>query len=59
VDRIERWEMRRKIRRLRALAPSAEAQYSVACCKGHVDDHGRRTIAAFEARLARLREVLA
>jgi len=59
VDRIERWEMRRKIRRLRALAPSAEAQYSVACCKGHADDHGRRTIAAFEARLARLREVLA
>ena len=56
VDRLEAWEMERKIRRLGAGVTSGvasgEERYGPAVCKGHVDGHRRRTLAAYEARLA-------
>ena len=53
-DRLERWEMTRKIARLSALSRSIELRYDAACCKGHADEHGRRILAAFDDRVARL-----
>ncbi len=57
-DRFERWEMRRKSRQLCAVSNSSEIRYDATCCKGHADEHGRRVLAAFEARLALLSEVI-
>lgn len=54
VDRFERWEMGRKVARLSAASTSAETRYDATCCKGHADEHGRRVMAAYEARLDRL-----
>jgi hypothetical protein len=54
LDRLERWEMRRKIARLASGATSAEQRFGPAICKGHFEEHRRRTLAAYEARLARL-----
>lgn len=54
VDRFERWEMERKVARLTAASASIETRYDAACCKGHADEHGRRVMAAYEARLVRL-----
>lgn len=56
ADRLERWEMNRKTRRLCAASASSETRYDATCCKGHADEHGRRVLAAFESRLNRLRE---
>lgn len=51
-DRIEAWEMRRKIRKLNAQrGPSAEADFSADWCKGHFGGYGRRTLEAYAARL--------
>lgn len=58
ADRVERWEMNRKIRRLTAESRSSETRYDEARCKGHADEHGRRALAAFDARLRRLAEVI-
>jgi hypothetical protein len=55
-DRIERWEMRRKVRRLSSEAASTETRYDATCCKGHSEEHGRRSLAAFHARLRELEE---
>lgn len=55
-DRIDRWEMGRKVRRLSAEAASTETRYDATCCKGHSEEHGRRSLAAFHARLRRLEE---
>lgn len=53
ADRLERWEMQRKVRRLAAQAPgSPEAQFGPDWCKGHFDGHGGRALAAYSARLA-------
>lgn len=53
-DAIERWEQRRKIPRLEAQAAgrgaSEEAGFSADWCKGHLDGHGSRIRAAYEAR---------
>jgi hypothetical protein len=57
-DRLERWEMRRKVRRLRSASASPEARYDDRVCKGHVDGHAARAALAAEARLGvLLREV--
>ncbi len=56
---VERWEMERKVRRFRVLAPSAEARFDAACCKGHFEGHGRRVLEAYRERLARLSGVAA
>jgi hypothetical protein len=56
VDRLERWEMRRKVARLSAAASSTETRYDPTCCKGHANEHGRRVLAAYEARLRELGE---
>jgi hypothetical protein len=58
ADRVERWEMNRKTRQLQAVSASTETRYDATCCKGHADEHGRRVLAAFEARLSRLNEVI-
>jgi len=59
VSRFEQWEMNRKVRRLRAEAPSTqEAQYDATMCKGHVDGHHAHILAAFDERSARWRVTL-
>lgn len=54
VDRVERWEMRRKVRRLRAATRSPEARYDAQRCKGHVEGHAERAAAAADARFHEL-----
>jgi hypothetical protein len=52
---VERWEMRRKIRKLgRQGRGNLEASFSPEWCKGHFQGYGQRTLAAFEARLGAL-----
>ena len=55
-DRLERWEMRRKVRRLRAATRSPEARYDAQRCKGHVEGHAGRAATAVEARFRALLE---
>ncbi len=55
-DRFERWEMTRKVAELSRASSSGEVRYDATCCKGHADEHGRRVLAAFEARLRLLGE---
>ena len=57
VAGIERWEMRRKVRRLRRLAPdTTEVHFDATICKGHFAEHRARTLRAFDARLRTLEE---
>jgi len=58
-DRLEHWEMHRKVARLSAGATSAELRFDESVCKGHVDEHRHRTLARFRERLARLNEAVA
>ena len=58
-DRLERWEMRRKVARLSAGPTSAEVRFDESVCRGHVDEHRHRTLARFRERLARLNEAVA
>jgi hypothetical protein len=52
---LERWEMDRKIRRLRReQADSPESQFSADCCKGHAHRHQERILVALNERLDRL-----
>ncbi|MGA7670636.1 MAG: hypothetical protein WBW04_09450 [Nitrolancea sp.] len=52
---VERWEMRRKIRKFATDADrAAEASFSADWCKGHVHDHGRLILAAYSAHSAEL-----
>lgn len=54
---LERWEMNRKIRKFTTQAPAhAEIRFSAERCQGHFDGYGKRTMAAFEARVGRERE---
>jgi hypothetical protein len=47
---LERWESRRKLRKFSAMSQAhREASFSADWCKGHVHDHGRLILAAFEA----------
>lgn len=50
-ERIERWEMQRKIRRLSRIAGDVpEASFSPEWCKGHVSGHEGRILAAYDDR---------
>ncbi len=53
---LERWEMERKIRKFRQQNGSGEADFCADWCKGHFQDHGRRTLEAFTERLRQLEE---
>jgi hypothetical protein len=48
VARIERWEMERKVRKLTRDSGHSEAAYSADWCKGHVNGHGDRILAAYQ-----------
>jgi hypothetical protein len=50
---LERWEMNRKIRRF-SQQPALETAFSVDYCKGHFEDHGRRTLDQYTERLEKL-----
>lgn len=54
VDRLERWEMDRKVARLRAASPTGETRFDATTCKGHFGGHRHRTLAELRARLERL-----
>jgi hypothetical protein len=56
VDRLERWEMNRKIARFTAAADAStvELRFSATVCKGHFEGHRARALGAYEERLARL-----
>jgi hypothetical protein len=52
---IERWEMRRKVRKLGARADGhVEAVFGPKWCKGHFGDHGQLTLARYAERLRTL-----
>jgi hypothetical protein len=44
VSRLERWEMDRKIERLRQRSASTEVRFDATTCKGHFGEHRRRTL---------------
>jgi hypothetical protein len=54
--RLERWEMNRKIRKLRnQVPPSADSvAFSSDVCRGFFSGHRRRTLLEFQARVSRL-----
>lgn len=53
--RLERWEKERKLRRFHAAsALEPEARFTADVCKGHVDGHGSRVLAAYRERLSDL-----
>jgi hypothetical protein len=55
--RIERWEMRRKIRRFGNRAnPSGEAAFGPDWCKGHFGGYGERVLEAFATRVRSLED---
>lgn len=50
---LERWEMNRKIARLRReQSASFESYFSADVCKGHIDKHGENVVTALAVRLA-------
>lgn len=51
---FEAWEMGRKLKKFGL--PGPELRFDADHCQGHFDGHGRRTLAAFAARLAELLE---
>ena len=55
-DRIERWEMRRKIAKLSAQIPkNADAvSFSADACRGFTSGHGNRTLTEFDKRMRQL-----
>jgi hypothetical protein len=48
---VDRWEMRRKLRRFAARGITAEVAFNADCCKGHFEGHGQRIMAAYQERL--------
>jgi hypothetical protein len=51
-NRIERWEMSRKVRKLGLQSDGhAEAAFGPDWCKGHFGDHGLLTMGRFQDRL--------
>ncbi len=49
---LESWEMNRKLQKFSALnGAHTEARFSASWCKGHLDEHGQRTLQAFQERL--------
>jgi len=59
LDPIERWEMRRKIRRLtdRLEREGGSVAFSADECRGHFAGHDTRVLAAYRARLAQYMEI--
>ncbi len=56
-DRLERWEMSRKLRKFGQLAGNhLETNFSADVCKGHFDGHENRTMEAFRERKNILQE---
>ncbi len=54
-DRLEQWEMRRKVARLtKQGAGNAEAHFTASVCKGHFDRHNQRVMIAYAERLKEL-----
>lgn len=54
-ERLERWEMNRKIHRLQAQDPAAgETIFNCDQCKGHFGGYGGKTLVAYRERLAGL-----
>lgn len=52
---LETWEMQRKIRRFGAEGDaSEEAAFCADWCKGHFEDHGRRTLSSYDQRIRAL-----
>jgi hypothetical protein len=57
---LERWEMRRKIRKLGFRGNGhVEATFGPDWCKGHFGDHGQVTLARYSERLQALGDVAA
>lgn len=54
-QRLEQWEMGRKLRKFHAAAGgAAESSFSADWCKGHFEAHHERIITAYQARLEAL-----
>ncbi len=60
LDPVERWEMRRKVRRLTARLEreGGSVAFSAHECRGHFAAHDARVLAAYRARLAQYAEIL-
>ena len=55
LDRLERWEMDRKVRKFERLARvCSETAFSADWCKGHFASHGKSTLIAFQERMGAL-----
>jgi hypothetical protein len=58
-DRLESWEMTRKIRKFTREMPAGdEVAFSADWCKGHFDAHGEQTLNAYAERLQLVEELL-
>lgn len=58
-DRLERWEMRRKLLKFDRLARDhPEACFGPDYCKGHLDDHGQQVRLAYRSRLSAFERAL-
>ena len=53
IDRIERWEMGRKVARFTAGEASEELRFTETACKGHFEGHRLRALDAYHGRVAR------
>jgi hypothetical protein len=53
-NRLETWEMQRKILKFAHQGGNIETAFSPEWCKGHFDGHGQRVMAAYRERLAAL-----
>jgi hypothetical protein len=52
-DRLESWEMHRKLLKFDPLARDhPEACFGPESCKGHIDDHGQQVLLAYSGRLS-------
>jgi hypothetical protein len=56
VGRLERWEMDRKIARLRVESATGEVRFDESICKGHFEGYRQQVLAAFDARLVERRQ---
>jgi hypothetical protein len=52
VGAVERWEMMRKIARLRTPSTTGEVRFDESICKGHFEGYRHQVLQAFSARLA-------
>jgi hypothetical protein len=52
VALLERWEMQRKIARLRIPSTTGEVRFDESICKGHFEGYRQQVLDAFDARLA-------